>query len=449
MSIYLNFGNGADGNVTISSNFNCHTGISIAGKSYADAISYNVDSLGSNSVHTTAVPNGIVVGDEVLLITLEGSPGNYNNVGNYETLRVQNVSGSTITFTTSKTKLYGQNGGDTVGAHKIVVQRIPNYNNLTINNGINYTCSAWEGNKYGVIFFRVKTEFINNGNVVCSYLGYRGGVCSTGNSSGSYGFPGESICNNFIAVPTAPNWTSTRNIGGGGGDNSIGGGGGAGYGTVGAVNSGGGNPTEPGTTYGINTLTSLYLGSGGGSGYTALGEPHTGHGGRGGGIITIMASVIKNYGTIVNLGQPGLDGYSNHDGGGGSGGSVMIQAGTIYSYSSSITATGGSGLQGNNGGVGRTAIYYKLLGNSLTNVSPAPYTSTDVIPPYRISGTLTDPADLYLFKEADGAYQEKITAPGLTYEFRVTDEAYYMVVAKPADINKAAAVYTRIQPVIT
>jgi hypothetical protein len=139
----------------------------------------------------------------------------------------------------------------------------------------------------------------------------------------------------------------------------------------------------------------------------------------------------------------------------GSGGSVLIHAGVIYSYSSSILATGGSGPSNQwnptaTGGVGRVAIYYKSLGNSLTGISPAPYTSTDVIPPFLISGTITDPADIFVFREEDGFYLEKIAASQSgAYSFYVADDTYYMLIAKPTDINKAASVYTRVRPIAT
>jgi hypothetical protein len=462
MSIYLNFGNGADGDVTISSNFNAQTGISISGRSYADAVAYTVTSVGSTSIQTSSTPNGIGIEDEVLLITLQGSPGNYDNVGNYETFRVQNVNSSTITFTSSKTKLYGQNGGDIIGSHKIIIQRIPNYNNLTINNGVTYTTSAWNGSALGVIFFRVKNTLTNNGIINTTGLGFRGGLYGTYNG-GTYGFHGESINNNYNPArqPTV-NWDVTRNLGGGGGStltdiNEFSGSGG-GYGTAGsdgdAHTSG---ASQGGDIYGVNTLAKLFLGSGGGSGstYTGLG----GDGGRGGGIIVVMASTFRNYGSILNLGNSGSPRTSGNStaGGAGAGGSIMIQVGTLFSNSSATTGLGGINYRDNpgaplvprSGGAGRTAIYYKLLGDAIVNVDPAPYTSNDVIAPYKISGTLTDAADIYLFKEESGAYQEKITVSGLNYEIRTTDDSYYMLVAKPHDISKAGAVYTRVTPIVT
>jgi hypothetical protein len=438
MSIYLNFGDGADGDVTISGSFNCHTGIKIVGKSYADAICYNVSSVGSNSVQTTATPNGIIVGDEVVLMTLCGTASNYTNAGNYEFFRVQNVNGSTITFTTSKTKLYGQNGGDTIGSHKVIVQRVPNYNNLTVNNGGTYTGSAFDGNKYGVIVFRVKNELVNNGTITASTLGFRGGPQVPQYNRGTNG---ESYNDNRGTII----WPNNNLGGGGGGEaGTISYGGGGGYGTSGVTISPGYQGGNGGGTYGVDTLSSLYLGSGGGSpgSSTAPG----GSGGAGGGIIMIVTSILKNYNTITNRGSDGVTSGTKY-GGGGSGGSTLIHAGTVYFYSSSIISLGGYGGGGNNGGVGRIAVYYKLLGDSLSGINPTPYTSTDVTTPYRISGTLTDPADIYLFRDSDNSYVERITVSGTNYNFYVTNGGYYMVVAKPVDVNKAGAVYTRIQPV--
>lgn len=160
-------------------------------------------------------------------------------------------------------------------------------------------------------------------------------------------------------------------------------------------------------------------------------------------------TISSNFNAQTGVGKQGTSGA------GGSGGSIMIQAGTLYSNASYTTAVGGTEYRDSvnpparSGGDGRTAIYYKLLGDGIVNVSPAPYTSTDVIAPYKISGTLTDAADIYLFKEESGSYQEKITVSGLNYEFRTSDDSYYMLVAKPHDVNKAGSVYTRIIPIAT
>ena len=375
MSIYLNYGNGNDGSVTISSNFNCNTGIAIAGRSYPDAVAYNVSAVGSNTVQTTTTPNGIVAGDEVLLITLQGTDSNYTNVGNYEIFRVQSVVGTTIGFSTSKTKLYGQNGGDTIGSHKVVVQRIPNYVNLTINTGASYKCSAWDGNKYGVVFFKIRGELVNRGTISTAALGYRGGPARLTVTTAFPGWSGESL-SPMVALANG----HYRNVGGGGGGNKVSGdpsistiGGTGGYATIGTVLY-----VESGTTYGGNTLSLLRLGSGGGAGGGRDWDTGKvpGSGGAGGGLIVIMGASIKNYGSITSVGASGNIGSSSTvmHGAPGSGGSILIHAGVIYSYSSSILATGGVGPTNTwntaAGGTGRIAIYYKSLGNSLTGINP-------------------------------------------------------------------------------
>jgi hypothetical protein len=112
--------------------------------------------------------------DEILLIQLTDSSANTYNAGSYEFLRVALVTGSTVTFTSHKTKWYGNgwrsdsNIGTGSGQIRVMLMRVPNYDNVTIVNGT-LTASAFDGNKHGVIAFRVQGELSGSGLIHCKF----------------------------------------------------------------------------------------------------------------------------------------------------------------------------------------------------------------------------------------------------------------------------------------
>ena len=101
----------------------------------------------------------LLPGDEVLLINLQGYSGSLVNVGNYEFLHVSDVIGDKIYFTTPKTKFYGEHDYDDTNIGRgssnqlVVLQRVPNYNNMVINGTL--TAKSWDDYKYGILAFRV------------------------------------------------------------------------------------------------------------------------------------------------------------------------------------------------------------------------------------------------------------------------------------------------------
>src|SRR5262249_28090156 len=116
-------------------------------------------------------------GDELLLVNLRGTSTNYVNAGNYEFLRVGGITGDTVYFSTAKTKWYGGNANDdsnigTGTSQQIVaLMRVPNYDDLTVNGTL--TANAWDGNKYGLIVFRVSGTLAGSGTISANGLGYR------------------------------------------------------------------------------------------------------------------------------------------------------------------------------------------------------------------------------------------------------------------------------------
>jgi hypothetical protein len=133
---------------------------------------------------------------------------------------------------------------------------------------------------------------------------------------------------------------------------------------LGEAGYGDGSPAlgQPGSTYGINTLATMYLGSAGGGG-SESGSPGT----SGGGIVALLCRTLTNSGSITAAGLQGGPTSGSADGGGaGSGGSVFIRAGTAAIGTCTALggnrgpgSTGGGASAGGYAGGGRVAVYYK------------------------------------------------------------------------------------------
>ncbi|MDP1722089.1 MAG: hypothetical protein Q8L37_02675 [Candidatus Gottesmanbacteria bacterium] len=384
-----NFGTGADGAVTISTAKNINTQTINTDRSYADGIAYRVNAPADSATSVTrysgsdTLTNGLVANDEVLLINIQGASGDSADGGNYEFMRIKNISISTVTFTTAITKSFN---GTTASNQKVVIQRIPQYTNVTLSGSGSLTASAWQGLTTtptgaagyltGIVAFRATgTVSVGAGtSITTTNLGFRAGP-------GNPALQGESYGNYGTA-------SSNANLGGGGGGGNYGGGGGGGYAATGSSGTNGGTPGTGGTSHGLAALTTLFPGSGGGAGGNDPVASHAGAGGgAGGGIIFIAGSTVTNSGTITSNGQGGTT--QNGDaragsGGGGTGGSIFITGNTITLGTSIVTASAGSGTgsgpgtggYGGAGSVGRVRVEY--TGSLSGTTSPAASTATSI-----------------------------------------------------------------------
>ena len=456
----LNAGSGADGVADATANVNLSTE-SLIGRPYADMVSYSCSSVGTSSCETTAAPNGIVIGDEVLLINLQGITGDYANVGNYETFIVDDVSGTTITFATSKTKNYGNGSGDTnIGIlttnQRVMVQRVPQYADLTIDNGFTLSCDVFDKLKGGVLFLRASGTVTNNGTISCLGGGFEGGYTNGG--AGGAGDKGDSLI-------VSPGTSSPANLGGGGGgatSHNYGyGGAGGGYATVGA--DGGG--ATGGAVYGdtVALVNQMFLGSGaGGGGHNDYGSGRTnGPGGYGGGIIAIFAITLHNYGTIDCDGADGgVCSYCGENtvgcGGGGSGGSILIEAGTFWSHSGAMISDGGMGTihtysgaigTGGDGGDGRIAIHYAALGDAISGVSPTPYTDDTLELPYNISGTASAACTVRIYDASWNFIKSQAVTPGAYAILNLPNAGPFNVIADPDSSGSNSISYKNVSGV--
>lgn len=426
LSPAFNPGTGSDGDVTVQYNTNINTTSLIAGRSCADggdAVNYNITAFTSSTTATLSSAPSVgclAVGDEVLIINLQGTYTAMDNVGNYETLEISDVTGTTVTFKTAKKNYYGDgltddtNLGVIAGTQRVMLQRVPQYRNLTVESGINFYPSAWNGVKGGVIFFRASVSANINGYVNADSLGYRGspniarggaggeaycgpgGVAEGGNGAAGAG-GGDSLAGGngscgggggtYSSITGLGSGSVNKGGSGGGGSRNTGSGGGAGYGTAGnkglygnaqnggtnssgnGANDNAGSGGGGGGTYGSADLSKLMMGSAGGTGAdntTAVG----GKGGNGGGIVAIYSNTVVVSGEVRSSGEKGGDSTAVNyggGGGGGAGGSVLLGGKVVNTGSSKVSVSGGSpsflfsgSLQSaeNNGGDGRIAIYY-------------------------------------------------------------------------------------------
>ena len=186
LSQSVDTGTGEDGSITVSSSTNINTTNLISGRTCTDggdAVNYSVTALTSTTATLSTTPSSgcLGVGDEILLINLQGTSSAYSNVGKYETLIIQQISTNVITFTTSKLNYYGDNATDdtNIGTattnQRVMLQRVPNYTNVTVNTGINFTPTAWNNVKNGVMFFRASGTVSVVGNLSANTSGYAGG----------------------------------------------------------------------------------------------------------------------------------------------------------------------------------------------------------------------------------------------------------------------------------
>lgn len=440
----LAYGDGHDGAVTISASTNINSTNLISGRSCSqggDAVNYSVTGISGTSVTLSATPASgcLTVGDEIILINLQGVSSAYTNTGTYELALISGISGNVITLS-NVNKYYGtasnqNNIGTSISNQRVMLQRVPNYTNVTVNNTLYAT--AWNGTRNGVLAFKATgTVYVNTGVISMYARGYRAGAGLTGGesycgnpgggntSSGTGGCGGGGGGSNAAAGGAGggsygggggaggagSGGFNRYNTGGGGGGagGAGGGGGGGGNGYVGGswgvaggagTSGAGGDGTYTGTNIGaggggggggkpnqtILFKNRLYMGSGGAGGGSGEreGAGYSGQtGGAGGGIILIHGATITISGTndIYAHAAPGTGngGLLGGAGGGGGGGTIALVGNTVTLASTGILSTGGAGgagggtYQGGAGGAGGNgAIGIKYYSSISGSTNPA------------------------------------------------------------------------------
>ncbi len=287
---------------------------------------------------------GLSEGDELLLIVvqLKGSR-DLKEVGNFRLVRISKVDKDNKNVTLKERVPSFSLLKSRLQKAKFLAVRVPNFKAVYIRPKSKLTVSPWNGETGGILALR--TEFLRveySGKIDLSHRGFRGGKPTR---KGKKGVGGESPAG-FGSIWGGETKEKGEAIGGGGG----------GHLTPGK----GGNSPLPqersagGKRYGLKVSRSqLFMGSGGGAGTTSsvMEDSPAGRGGRGGGMVLIVARTVSLAGEIDARGEDGADAKLQlvpaGGGGGGAGGSIAIFARQLIVYpSGKLTATGGKGGRG-------------------------------------------------------------------------------------------------------
>jgi hypothetical protein len=344
----IQVGDGSDGDVVVAGTKDLGAeslgATSDDNGAYADGIAYRVAAVSGASVTLNDAANGLVAGDTVLVINLQGAAGDVAAVGRWELAEVAAVSGTAVTLAAPLAQTYGGSGG--FGVQRVVMQRVPQYGDVTVPSGAVLTSAAYDqlatapsgtaGRATGIIaFFASGTLTVQTGGAVRATargfagsapggapIGPAGPITSGGGGGGggaggyhadyaNFGFGGAANSPGTDGRPGCPNGGGTQGQGGAGG-------GGAGAGGWGGT-----------SCTGINGSTVPTPGSGGG------GRGNTLAGGGGGGAIPRDSGTNSSTAT---LSVASFGGGASHGGGGGGGGGGHHRGG------------GGGGGGGGNGG---------------------------------------------------------------------------------------------------
>ena len=361
------YGSGDDGPLTITEPFDLNTDHS-GTRSKADGIAYQVssDPTGSTTFTTATPALGLAEGDIALLINLQGTNSDHDDVGNYELVFIEGVNNNIITLTSSPTKSYT---GDSFSDQKVVIQRTPQYSAVTVADGGKITVSAWDGltdhsgSVYtGIVAFLVREQLeVGGDGIDVSQKGFIGGqsggsgaqdyqgTVSSGGGDGQNGFDGGATTDRRGGNGGAGTGGGAGGQGdgaglSGGSGGTAGAGGGGGGGTNGAGGGGGGAPHDGGANNTGSDFAKVYLGGGGanGAGGGAGGTRSNNYPGEGG-------KANGDYGSPTGSG--GNQGVRGGSGGNGANGGGII---LVFAYntigSGTITANGGNGGAGGGGG---------------------------------------------------------------------------------------------------
>lgn len=279
------------------------------------------------------------------------------------------------------------------GSARAQACRVPQFSNVTVQDGAQIEPLPWDGATGGVVAFFVSTTLdlaASGRRISAGDDGFRGGAnVVSGNVSTDADLDkatdarkGEGIDGTAHQDPPRHGRGNLANGSGGGGGQDGGGGGGANAGAGGfggrIFNNGDDNLRGlPGAPIAIPLRDRLLFGGGGGAGQNNDGGGGS-EGGRGGGVILIHARRLVGPGDIHANGQGGGASGNNGGGGGGAGGSVLLRTTDASGFSGDLQAVGAAGgsVSGNHGpggggGGGRVRIEGVPAGTIDTTVAGA------------------------------------------------------------------------------
>ncbi len=361
-------GTGADGALALEGRLVLDTELR-EGREQPDAVRYGVSAIQDSTVVLSLPAVGFAAGDEAILINLRGESAAYETVGAWTFVTIAEVAGLEVQLEAAPEVILGAGSNDVLDGQVVVLQRVPQYTSVTLEDGASLTVSAWDRGGGGVLAFRAREGLTVRGgaSIDASALGYGGG--DTG-AAGCDGYQGESIAGFGTGGSCGGRYNEdsgayVANHGGGGCIITGGGGGYGGYGQTGEAWSSGYESASGGEPYGDEALDALHLGSGGGGIWNGS-DGTEGPGGDGGGIVLLAASTItvEDGATISANGgdtHAWTTGTYTYGAGGGSGGSLWLKAQQLELAPSTISAQGGAGedsydRHGGDGGEGRVRL---------------------------------------------------------------------------------------------
>lgn len=320
--------------------------------------------IGCNKqVLSVASASGFAVGDEVLIIQMQGASIDQSNTPNFGTPQVGSAGNYSFNrieaIINNHIKLQFQLARAFDVAGKVQLVRVPEYDNVS---ACALSCQPWNGSTGGVLVLDVKQNLNLEGPVDVSGAGFRGGqlieaqqgfyhvqgyVFASANQGGTKG-EGIAIVQNSQrfgrgAIANGGGGGNAHNAGGGGGSNATrGGNGGLEY-----YNDPGSPTSETDGVGGWAVFAAspdkIGLGGGGGAGHSndMLGTA----GGNGGGIVIIRAGnlIAGNAWIRANGASVPSAGWRNDgQGGGGAGGTILLDLEQL-SGSLQCEAQGGKG----------------------------------------------------------------------------------------------------------
>lgn len=171
------FGSGGDGDLVV------RTGTTV--DLVADwAPLWGVTSLGGQEAIVDASALRLAPGDEVILAAISGPSASV--VGRYEFKRVAQIEGqSRIVFTEPIRGLYGAGSNLDLGGHRVVVQRVPQFNDVTVETGGTLTASSSGQGGSGLLVLRARGTVRVLGTVHMTERGLSAGVTQPATDDGS------------------------------------------------------------------------------------------------------------------------------------------------------------------------------------------------------------------------------------------------------------------------
>lgn len=323
MSLFIGFGSGVNGALTISSN-----------TTEAPIDSGCSGSSGSTSLSAT---NASFAAGQIIYV--HQSRG--LNAGLSEFNQISSYSAGTITTTSALSNTYTDSGSS-----QAQVRVVPQYSAITIASGATYSVKGWDGNVGGIFVVLCNGPITIAGTL--SVNGASGSISNSINGAGG-GYRGGAGDNGGDNLAQQ-------------GESEVG------VGTASSANNGSGGGTGYAATGGAvymtdATFATKFVFGGGGGGAEASGTGATG--GNGAGLIFLVYKSLTVTGAITANGGAGTESISS-DSGGGAGGAIFLKGINSVLGSSLITASAGSSTKVGQGAPGAGGAGGSIGNNSST-----------------------------------------------------------------------------------